>query len=134
LFAAHRTIGDYLHANDITYFMHTDGDMRGFIPRLIDAGVQVLQPLEAKVGLDGRKLKGEYGRSLTFMGNIDVQKMSGTDADIETEVQTKLAVAMANGSYIYHSDHSVPPTVSFKDYCRLMSLLDKYGHYDKYAS
>jgi uroporphyrinogen decarboxylase len=129
LFEAHRRIGDYLHENEITYFMHTDGDMRRFIPRLIEAGVQVLEPLEAKAGLDVRKLKKEYGRSLTFMGNIDVQKMSASDEEIEEEVRSKLTVAMEGGGYIYHSDHSVPPTVSFQDYQRLMSLLDKYGAY-----
>ena len=63
------------------------------------------------------------------MGNIDVQKMSGSATEIEEEVRSKLAVAMKGGGYIYHSDHSVPPTVSFEDYCRLMSLLDRYGSY-----
>ena len=129
LFEAHRRIGDYLQANDITYFMHTDGDMRRFIPRLIEAGIQVLQPLEAKAGLDVRKLKGEYGRSLSFMGNIDVQKMSGTKAEIEEEVRSKLAIAMADGGYIYHSDHSVPPSVSFENYQYVMEMVEKYGAY-----
>ena len=129
LFEAHRCIGDFLHANDITYFMHTDGDMHRLIPRLIEAGVQVLEPLEAKAGLDVRKLKGEYGRSLTFMGNIDVQKMSASAAEIEEEVRSKLTVGMKGGGYIYHSDHSVPPTVSYEDYLRLMSLIEKYGSY-----
>lgn len=129
LFESHRRIGDYLHANGITYFMHTDGDMRRFIPRLIEAGVQVLQPLEAKAGLDVRKLKGEYGRSLTFMGNIDVQKMAGTKAEIEEEVHSKLAIAMEDGGYIYHSDHSVPPSVSFENYNYVMEMIEKYGAY-----
>jgi uroporphyrinogen decarboxylase len=109
--------------------MHSDGDMCRFIPRLIESGVQVLQPLEAKAGLDVRKLAGEYGRTLALMGNIDVRKMSGTAAEIEEEVRSKLTVAMQGGGYIYHSDHSVPPTVSFEQYCRLISLVDQYGTY-----
>jgi hypothetical protein len=38
-------------------------------------------------------------------------------------------VAAKDGGYIYHSDHSVPPTVSWDNYCYLMELLDEYGRY-----
>ena len=130
LFPQHRQLGDYLHANDIAYFMHTDGQITKFIPRLIEAGVQVLQPIEAKVGLDVRELKKEYGAHLTFMGNIDVQKMSASKAELEEEVRSKLAAAMPGGGYIYHSDHSVPSTVSLENYLTLQKLLSKYGRYD----
>ena len=127
LFPQHRRLGDYLHERNIHYFIHTDGDIRRLIPRLIDAGIQVLQPLEARAGLDVRKLKGEYGQSLAYMGNINVEKMSASPAELEEEVSTKLAVAKRGGGYIYHSDHSVPPTVSFEAYCHLMELLRTYG-------
>ena len=130
LFPEHRRLGDYLHAHDITFFIHTDGDITKFIPRLIEAGVQVLQPIEAKVGLDVRKLKKQYGEHLTFMGNIDVQKMSTSKAELEEEVRTKLAAVMPGGGYIYHSDHSVPSTVSYENYLYLLELLRKYGRYD----
>lgn len=129
VYPAHKRLGDYLHNRDITYFIHTDGDIRTLIPRLIDAGVQVLQPLEAKSYMDVRALKAEYGRDLVFFGNIDVRKMSASKAELEDEVRTKLDIAMRGGGYIYHSDHSVPPTVSFENYLFLMELLDRYGHY-----
>ena len=131
LFPEHRRLGDYLHAHDITYFIHTDGDIRKFIPRLIEAGIQVLQPLEAKAGLDVRKLKQEYGKQLAFMGNIDVQKMSASKEELEQEVRTKLAAVMPGGGYIYHSDHSVPSTVTYESYLYLTDLLRKYGAYSK---
>jgi uroporphyrinogen decarboxylase len=129
LFPQHRRLGDYLHKRNIHYFIHTDGDIRRLIPRLIDAGIQVLQPLEARAGLDVRKLKSEYGQALAYMGNINVEKMSASPAELEEEVSSKLAVAMRGGGYIYHSDHSVPPTVSFEAYRHLMDLLRTYGAY-----
>lgn len=129
LFPEHRRLGDYLHAHGIHYFIHSDGDIRRLIPRLIDAGIQVLQPLEAKAGLDVRQLKEQYGKNLAFMGNIDVRKMAASSAELEEEVRSKLEVAMRGGGYIYHSDHSVPPTVSLQQYRELMRLLDVYGRY-----
>jgi uroporphyrinogen decarboxylase len=129
LFAEHRRLGDFLHTHGITYFIHSDGDIRKLIPRLIDAGIQVLQPLEARAGLDVRLLKAEYGIDLSFMGNISVESMVASKEKLEEEVCTKLAAAMPGGGYIYHSDHSVPSEVPFENYVYLMELLQKYGSY-----
>ena len=129
LFNDHRRLGDYLHTQGIAYFIHTDGDVRQIIPSLIEAGVQVLQPMEARAGLDVRQLKQEYGKDLTFMGNISVENICTPTDRLDEEVRSKLEVAMVDGGYIYHSDHSVPSSVSLSNYQYLMSLLDRYGHY-----
>jgi len=90
----------------------------------------VIQPLQAHSGLDVRTLKPRYGQHLTFWGNIDARKMSDTPEALEAEVRDKLAVAKEGGGYIYHSDHSVPPEVSFDRYQWLMNdLLVRYGSY-----
>ena len=36
----------------------------------------------------------------------------------------------ARGGYIYHSDHSIPPTVSFDSYRRVIELVREYGSYE----
>jgi len=130
LFPQHRQLGDFLHKHDITYFIHSDGDIRKFIPRLVDAGVQVLQPLEARAGLDVRLLKKEYGKALSYMGNISVENMVASKEKLEDEVRSKLDAAMPGGGYIYHSDHSVPSEIPFENYLYLMELLKKYGSYE----
>ena len=61
-------------------------------------------------------------------GNIDVTKMSAPDESvIRKEMQDKISVAKENGGYIYFSDHSVPPEVSFERYRLIMELLNEYG-------
>ena len=55
--------------------------------------------------------------------------MTNDRAKIEEEVRSKLAAGMATKSYIYHSDHSVPPQVSWETYQFIIGLLDKYGRY-----
>ena len=45
------------------------------------------------------------------------------------EVKAKLAAGMATKGSIYHSDHSVPPQVSWETYQFIIALLDKYGRY-----
>jgi len=54
----------------------------------------------------------------------------GTDEDLEEERRSKLAVAMQNGGYMYHSDHSIPPTVSLARYAKVVELVRRYGKYE----
>ena len=53
----------------------------------------------------------------------------GIAQEIEEEVVSKVMVAKEGGGYIFHSDHSVPPTVSFKSYQMAIDLARKYGGY-----
>jgi uroporphyrinogen decarboxylase len=50
-------------------------------------------------------------------------------SQIEAEVAAKLPLAKKCGGYIYHSDHSIPPMVTWETYQFLMSMVDKYGAY-----
>ena len=124
-------IGRFLRENKLDFWMHSCGNGEEVFNDLIECGVQVLNPLEAKSGLDVRKLKKKYGKHLTFLGNMDVRAMAESEAAIESEMGEKITVAKKGGGYIYHSDHSVPPEVSFKHYQFVMNMLEKYGTYQK---
>ena len=95
----------------------------------VECGVEVIQPLQARAGMDVGKLKGLYGKDLTFWGNIDVTKMSGPAEECESEIREKINAAKQGGGYMYHSDHSVPPEVTFERYQWIMQLVAKYGSY-----
>jgi len=84
-------LGQFLHGHGITFWMHCCGNAEAIFEDLIECGLDVIQPLEAKSGLDVRKLRDKYGKRLTFFGNIDVRIMAdGTDEDIEEEIRSKL--------------------------------------------
>lgn len=129
VFPHHKRLCDYMAERGVRAVLHSDGDIRPLIPSFIDAGFAALHPLEAKAGIDVRELKRQYGGRLAFFGNIDVRKLSGTREEIEEEIATKLPVAKVGGGYIYHSDHSVPHSVSFDNYCFAIDLIKRYGAY-----
>jgi uroporphyrinogen decarboxylase len=124
-------LGAFLKEQNVAYWMHSCGNGEAVFDDLIECGLDVIQPLEAKTGLDVRRLASKYGDRLTFWGNVDVVTMAnGSDAEIEEEIRSKLAPFMAaGGGYIYHSDHSVPPEVSFPRFKQVMELVRKYGTY-----
>ena len=75
-----------------------------------------------------RALKAQYGNQLVWVGNIDVRKLSGTREEIEEEM-AKIQVAKEGGGYIYHSDHSVPNSVSLESYRYAIELVHRYGSF-----
>ena len=125
---AHKRSCDWAHQHGIKVMLHTCGNVMELIPDLIDAGFDGLNPLETKAGMDLIKIKEEYGSELVLEGGIDVRKMTQPD-QIEEEIRTKITTAKAGSGYIYHSDHSVPDSVSFADYCRVIALVKHYGRY-----
>jgi uroporphyrinogen decarboxylase len=111
-------LGEFLTAQGITFWLHSDGNILLQIDDLIECGVQVLNPVEVKAGLDAVELRRRYGQRLAFFGNIAATKMSGPLPELEAELRRKVPLAR-EGGYILHSDHSCPPEVTFERYCWL---------------
>jgi len=124
----HKRAFEWAHAKGAKTMLHSCGNIWEVIPDLIEIGLDGLNPLETKATMDLVRMKREYGKDLVLQGGIDVRKMSQPEA-IEEEIRTKVTAAKVGGGYIYHSDHSVPDSVSFADYCRVVALVNWYGRY-----
>ncbi len=119
----------FCHEAGSKFIFHCDGDVTRLIPLLIEAGVDCIQPLEARAGNDLRTLAPRYADQLSFMGNINADVLSGSREMIEAEIRDKLSSIVASRRYIFHSDHSIPPSISFANYAFALELARKYGSY-----
>lgn len=126
----HRRMCAFAHAHGMKFIFHTDGDINTYLDLFAEAAFDCLQPLEAKARMDIRQLAPRYGSQFAFFGNIDMMTAITNDRDrVECEMRSKLAAGMAHKGYLYHSDHSVPPQVSWATYQRMMECLEHYGVY-----
>ena len=127
---AHKRMADWAHAHGMKVIYHTDGRVSGVVDLYIAAGFECLPPIEAKAGMDIRDFAPTHGDRLAMFGNIDVMKMATNDLGlIEEEIRVKFAAGMATRGYAYHSDHSVPPQVSWKTYQAIIGFVERYGTY-----
>lgn len=117
LFPQHKRLFDYAHSRNLPVILHADGNMQALIPDLIEAGLDCLQPVEAKSGMDLVKLKKAWGKKLAFIGGMDARVLITGDLKVVTaELERKLPAAMAGSGYILQVDHSVPHQVTYKTY------------------
>jgi uroporphyrinogen decarboxylase len=125
-----RLIEHFKKAHGLQVVFHCDGNCTEAIPMLIETGIDCLEPLEAAAGLDVRTLAPEFGDRIAFMGNLSVAALSGDAKAVRREVESKVKF-MTRGRYRYisHSDHSVPPSVSFDNYKLAMEIVAKHGAY-----
>ena len=108
-------LGAFLRGNGVDFWMHCCGNSEEVFGDLIECGVQVMNPLQVAAGLDVRRLRKQYGRNLAFYGNLPAPMMMGSKEVMAEEIRSRVVLAR-NGGYICHSDHSIPPTVSFERY------------------
>jgi len=66
--AFHQRAIDWAHAKGIKAHLHSCGDVRPFVPELVKMGLDALNPLEVKAGMDPLQLKQQFGRELVFHG------------------------------------------------------------------
>lgn len=117
LFPAHKKLFDFAHGQGLPVVLHCDGFVEKLIPSLIEAGIDCLQPLEAKAGMDLPRIKKNYGDQIALIGGMDERVLETNDcAAVEAELQAKLPLAMAGSGYVLQVDHSVSPLVDYDTY------------------
>ena len=91
-------------------FHHTDGAVREILPELIDAGIQVLNPIQWRCrGMDREGLKRDFSDRLIFHGGVDNQHTLpfGTPDDVRQEVRDNLRILGEGGGYILAPCHNI---------------------------
>jgi uroporphyrinogen decarboxylase len=117
IFPAHKRLFDFAHRHKLPVVLHCDGFVEPLVPQLIAAGIDCLQPVEVKAGMDLLKLKRDFGRRLSFIGGMDARTLVSNDLGrVRRELETKLPLAMAGSGYVLQVDHSVPHQVNYETY------------------
>jgi len=123
IYPAHKTAFVYAHSLGLKVIVHSCGFIEPLLPHMIDAGMDCLQVIEVKAGMDLLRIHRNYGDKIVLMGGIDVRALYSNDRSlIDEELETKIPVVMQGYGYIAHSDHSIPKTV---DYETLRYYIDK---------
>jgi uroporphyrinogen decarboxylase len=105
-----RRLAGLARENGAVVYLHSDGAIRKALPDLIDAGVQIYNPVQWRCkGMDRAGLKRDFGDRLVFHGGVDNQYtlFSGTVEEVREEVRENIAILGAGGGYILAPCHAL---------------------------
>ena len=127
----HREIVGFFKSHGLPVIMHTCGDFRPHLPAIVEAGVDCIQAMEAKTGMNVVELARDWKDKLCFMGNLDVRAFeSGDRQRLAAEVLGKInGMKALRAPYIVMSDHSIPPSVKLDDFRFYLDLVRKNYRY-----
>jgi uroporphyrinogen decarboxylase len=114
---AHKYTIDFAKSMNLPVIMHSCGFVEPLLPGMIEAGIDCLQVIEVKAGMDLLRIYKNYGDRLSLMGGIDVRALYSNDKKIiDAELESKIPIVKQGFGYTLHSDHSIPNTVEFESY------------------
>ena len=97
---------------------------------MVEAGIDCLEAMEVKAGMDLLRIYKEYGEKIALMGGLDVRPVASNDIDgIRRELDSKIPFVKQNYGFILHTDHSVPESTNYDSYRFFVDYGLKLGTY-----
>lgn len=124
----HKKAVAWAHDHGIYARLHSCGDIMPLLPDIMDTGIDALNPIEIKAGMDVFKIKQDYGDRLVLHGGINAVLWDDKEAIVEA-IRQAVPVLKENGGYIFASDHSIPNSVSLENMRSIINTVKEAGKY-----
>lgn len=107
-----KRIMDLTHQAGAYVYHHNDGSCRRIIPEMIEAGIDLLNPLQWRCpGMEREGLKQDFGSRIVLHGGVDNQYTLpfGSVAEVRQEVLDDIRILGEGGGYILAPCHNIQP-------------------------
>ena len=108
----HKKVNGWIHKHTAwKTFIHTCGAVEPLIGDFIDAGFDILNPVQTSAaGMDAAGLKRKYGKGIVFWGGlVNTQKTLpfGRTSEVAAEVREHLDIFARGGGYVANPVHNI---------------------------
>ena len=130
----HVEVNNWIHKNTTwKSFIHSCGSVKAMLPDFIDAGFDVLNPVQCSAAcMDPSDLKNEFGDRITFWGGgVDTQKTLpfGTPEEVRREVRERLKTFGTGGGFVFNTTHNVQARIPVENVLAMYETLRDFGKY-----
>jgi hypothetical protein len=112
-------------------YLHSCGSIPRLIPHLIDAGVDILNPVQTSAaGMDPRSLKEKFGGRIVFWGGgCDTQTVlpRGTPQEVRAHVKERMEIFAPGGGYVFTQVHNIQAGIPAENVCAMLDAAWLYG-------
>jgi hypothetical protein len=130
----HKEVNGWIHRHTPwKTFIHSCGSVRALIPDFVDAGFDILNPVQCSAaGMNPFELKSEFGDRVTFWGGgVDTQRTLpfGTAEEVRKEVCDRLKTFGRGGGFVFNTTHNVQSGTPAENVMALYDTIHECGSY-----
>ena len=130
----YKKMWDYVHNNtNCKIFLHSCGSVYELLPHLIDAGVDVLNPVQTTaVNMEPERLKKEFGKYITFWGggcNTRDVLPSKTPTEVKEDVRRRIEIFSKGGGFVFNQTHNILADIKPENVIAMLEAAYEYGKY-----
>lgn len=111
-------------------FLHSCGSIYRLIPDLIEAGFEILNPVQTNArDMEPARLKKEFGADVTFWGGgADTRSIlnQGTPARVKDHVRANIETLAPGGGFVFNAIHNILPDVPPENVVAMFEAVDEY--------
>lgn len=128
----HKQLCNYVKENSNMYtFLHSCGSIYKLIPDLIDAGFDILNPVQTQAtDMEPSKLKNEFGKEVSFWGG-GIETVGtlneGSKEEIRAEVLERLEILSKDGGFIFNPVHNILPDVPPENIVAMINAVKEFN-------
>ncbi|MEN4011098.1 MAG: uroporphyrinogen decarboxylase family protein [Chloroflexota bacterium] len=118
------------HNPQVKIMLHSDGAITRLIPDLINAGIDVLHPLEPLPATDIPAVKQQFGERICFLGGIDISHpLVGSPEEVIREVKTRIRQLAPGGGFILAPSNHLQADIPVENIITLFHAARTFGKY-----
>ncbi len=126
----YKRMNDWIHSNTSwKTFKHSCGSVRPLIKSFIDAGFDILNPVQINAaGMNPSELKKEFGSDIVFWGGgVDTQRVLpfGTPKEVEEQVKRNCEIFGKSGGFVFNTVHNIQANVPPENVIAMLKALGR---------
>ncbi len=125
-------INGWIHENTKwKTFKHSCGGIEPFINSMIEAGFDILNPLQFSAqGMDPDLIKEKYGSRIAFWGGgVDTQHTLpfGSAGDVRREVRDRLEILARGGGFVFNGIHNIQAETPVENLAAMIETIQDFN-------
>jgi uroporphyrinogen decarboxylase len=130
---AHRRLNSFIKERTrAKIYLHSCGSIAGVLDELIDAGIDVINPVQPKAkDMSSAGLKSRFGKRVVFHGGVDEQYVlpHGSIEEVREEVRRRIGAFAPGGGYLFAPAHNIQDDVPPENVVMMFASALELGHY-----
>jgi uroporphyrinogen decarboxylase len=127
----HAALNAYVHERStLKTFLHSCGSIHALLPDLIEAGVDVINPVQiSAANMEPERLIRDFGADITFWGGgADTRRVlpKGTPEQVRDHVRRNIETFAPGGGFVFVPAHNMLPDVPPENIVAMYEAVDEY--------